>query len=209
MATVKKGTYTRPVPDDAKIIEKKGKKFARFKHNGRTVDAPLTADASECRIETAEYYIRYKDAAGKWQREKGYTDYDASVSLVLKIETRIARRAEGLTDPFEKHNRRPILEHVDDFERHIDDKGNTWKHVTETAQKVRRIIKACRFATIADLAPGAVEAYLATERRQGMSAQTSNHHLRAIKQFSGWLVRDGRKAAPTPHGIRGRRSSGS
>lgn len=69
MTSVKKGTYTWPVPDDAKIIEKKGKKFARFKLKGRTVDAPLTADGKKCPIETAEYYIHYKDAASKWQWE--------------------------------------------------------------------------------------------------------------------------------------------
>ena len=194
MATVKKGTYTRPIPESAKIIEKKGKKFARFKHNGKMLDAPLTADGTKCRMETAEYYVRYKNSAGKWKREKAYTDHDASLSLAVKIEARIARQAEGLVDPFEKHTRCPILEHVDDFERHLEAKGDTWKHVTETAQKVRKIIAGCNFETLADMASGAVESYLATERRKEMAAQTSNHHLKAIKQFSKWLVRERRKA---------------
>jgi site-specific recombinase XerC len=33
---------------------------------------------------------------------------------------------------------------------------------------------------------------LAELRREGLAAQTSNHYLRAIKQFARWLVRDGR-----------------
>ena len=193
MAIVKKATYTRPVPDDAKIVTKKRKRFARFRIKNRTIDAPLTKDGKRCQVETDEYYIRYKGTDGKWRRVKGYTDQDATRALALKLETKVARKQEGLADPFEEHTRRPILEHVDDFERHLEAKENTWKHVCETGAKVRRIVEACKFGTIADLAPGPVEAYLADQRRQGdLSAQTSNHYLRAIKQFSRWLVRDRR-----------------
>lgn len=45
---------------------------------------------------------------------------------------------------------------------------------------------------IADRAPGDVQHFLADLRREGLSVQTSNHYLRAIKQFSRWLVRDRR-----------------
>ena len=135
MAIVKKATYTRPVPADAKIVTKKRKRFARFRIKNRTIDAPLTKDGKRCQVETDEYYIRYKGTDGKWRRVKGYTDQDATRALALKLETKVARKQEGLADPFEEHTRRPILEHVDDFERHLEAKENTWKHVCETGAK--------------------------------------------------------------------------
>jgi integrase len=42
-----------------------------------------------------------------------------------------------------------------------------------------------------------VQKYLAELRAGGLSIQTSNHYLRAIKQFSRWLVRD-RRAGEDP-----------
>jgi len=58
--------------------------------------------------------------------------------------------------------------------------------------KVNRIAKACGWQTVADIAAGAVVQCLADLRRHGLSIQTSNHHLRAVKQFGRWLVRDRR-----------------
>ena len=43
-----------------------------------------------------------------------------------------------------------------------------------------------------DLTAGRVQAFLAELREQGRSIQTSNHYLRAIKQFSRWLLRERR-----------------
>lgn len=41
MAHVFKPTYTKPIPPDAKIIaNRKGQRLARFKHDGKTIEAP-------------------------------------------------------------------------------------------------------------------------------------------------------------------------
>jgi site-specific recombinase XerD len=61
-----------------------------------------------------------------------------------------------------------------------------------TLSRVQTLVKACGFEKIADLSATAVETYLADRRRAGMSVQTSNHYLRAGKQFSRWLFRYGR-----------------
>ena len=62
--------------------------------------------------------------------------------------------------------------------------------------------------TVADLTPSRVQAALGTLRAGGLSLETVNHHVRAVKAFSRWLWRDGRAGSmpwPTcPPATRGR-----
>ncbi len=62
----------------------------------------------------------------------------------------------------------------------------------EVSKKVRRIVKGCNWTMIRDISASGTQRYLADLRTGGLSVQTSNHYLRAIKQFSRWLVRDRR-----------------
>jgi site-specific recombinase XerD len=81
---------------------------------------------------------------------------------------------------------------VDAFEQHLRYKGNTEQHVGEVTTKVRKIVGGCKWSFIRDVSASRVQKFLADLRSSGLSIQTSNHYLRAIKQFSRWLVRDRR-----------------
>ena len=195
MAHVEKGWYTLPIPAGATIVQKKGERFARFKRKGRTVDAKLTKDGTRCRIETEVYYVRYKSPDGRWKRRKGYTDRQATEALGVRLERGVARKVEGITDPHEQHLKRPILEHVDDFQAHLEARRVSPGEVQGIANRLKKIVNQCGFQRIGELSPSKVELWLAELRGQGRSAQTCNHYLQSIKQFSRWLVRDGRMAA--------------
>ncbi len=110
--------------------------------------------------------------------------------LVKKVEL----KAAGLYDPFEHHRKRPLTDHIDAFEHSLAHKGNSTKHVGGTSKRVRTIAKGCKWAFINDMSPSGVQKFLADLRtgKEALSIQTSNHYLRAIKQFSRWLVRDRR-----------------
>lgn len=56
----------------------------------------------------------------------------------------------------------------------------------------RAIAEHLEAARLVDLAPSRVQAALAALRDGGLSAETVNHHVRAVKGFSRWLWRDGR-----------------
>ena len=71
----------------------------------------------------------------------------------------------------------------------LRNKDNTEKYVVDASTKVRKIITGCRFR-ILDLSASALESLLGDLRGDGMSNQPSNHYLRAMKQFSRWLVND-------------------
>jgi site-specific recombinase XerC len=52
---------------------------------------------------------------------------------------------------------------------------------------------------LSQLSPSAVQSAIAAMRDKGTSlSKTCNHYLRAIKQFSRWLHRDGRTRSDDP-----------
>ncbi len=91
---------TKPLPAGAKVITKGGERFARFKRKGKTIDAPLTPDG-KVTLESPTWHVRYKGPDGSWQRQKGYTDKDATQALGTRLEKAVARGIEGLDSPYE------------------------------------------------------------------------------------------------------------
>jgi integrase/recombinase XerD len=161
--------YRKPVflndPKTGEKLKSRSKKWwGRFRENGTERRVPLAAD---------------KGAAQAMLNE-----------LVRKVE----RRAAGLGDPFEDHQKRPLQAHLDDFAAYLANKGSTPDYVNTTKQRVRSVIEACKFVLIDDLSSSRIQEYLAQLRGKNKSIASSNHYLRAIKMFSRWLVRDRRTA---------------
>ena len=82
-------------------------------------------------MRAAKYTIRYIDANGVRQTVPGYRDLGATKALAAKLEKDSARGQEGLIDPFAEHRRRPLSEHVADFQAALEAKGNTPHHVAQ------------------------------------------------------------------------------
>jgi integrase len=109
--------------------------------------------------------------------------------LVKKAELAKA----GVSDPFEGQRKRPLLEHLADFEADLKAAGDTGKHVQLTVNRTRWVLAACKFVFPDDPPASAVQAALARLRNaKGRSVQTSNHYLRAVKHFAHWMVKDRR-----------------
>jgi len=139
-----------------------------------------------------KWWGRFRDEHGIERRVPLASDRRVAQAMLVKAVKRVERRVAGLEDPFEQSLSEPITSHIDAFEKHQRGKGNTAKHVSEVTEKVRRVARACRWTWLRDIAAGDVQNCLADFRANGLSIQTSNHYLRAVKQFSRWLVRDRR-----------------
>ena len=139
-----------------------------------------------------KYYIRFKDSLVVTREVPGYTDRVATLELARKLERRAAQEAEGLTDPFEEHRRRPLAEHLEEFEGHLRNKGSTEMHVRIVTARARKVVKGCKFKHMGDISASRVESFLADLRGEGLSIQTVNFYLQAVKQFCRWMVSDRR-----------------
>lgn len=137
--------------------------------------------------------VKYKDAAGKWVRVKGYRDKAASLKLARDLEERAARLAVGLIDPFEKHLLEFLTVHLEWFEKHLRSKGSCDDHVSRTKARVQAAIDHCGWIRLQDISASGLADFLTISRdAKQFGKRTSNYYLAACKQFTRWLVKDRR-----------------
>ncbi len=149
------------------------------------------------KAKSKKWWGRYRDENGMERRVPLATDKTAAQAMLNELVKKVERRAAGIVDRFDEHRKRPIGEHLADFERHLKSKDISPEQVKLVVSRSRRIIDGCNAPFIGDISASRVQAFLADLREKGKSVQTSNHYLRAIKQFSRWLVKD-RRASDDP-----------
>ncbi len=142
------------------------------------------------------WVAQWHDHAGKRMfRSTGTTDRAVAERILTKYVADAALRREGVIDPradsFAIAERRPLAEHIADWEAHLTAKGVTAKQVGHVKKRVETIVAKIGATRVSELTPSAVQAAIG-EFRKEKSLQTCQHYLRAIKQFSRWLERDGR-----------------
>jgi integrase len=107
----------------------------------------------------------------------------------------IERQLELGNDPaqLDKARRRPIAEHLADFEEALRAKGCSEGHLDTLLARLRKLVAGCHISTLADVNPSAIESWLARRQRdEGVSARTRRHYAVHALQFGRWLVATGR-----------------
>jgi integrase len=106
-------------------------------------------------------------------------------ALVKKAELGRA----GISDPFEAHRKRLLVDHLDDWASSLRAGGATGKHVNQTVANARRIIEGCRFVFMADLSASRVQQYLADlrERRRTLPPLDANRLWYSKSELAGLL----------------------
>ena len=109
----------------------------------------------------------------------------------------------GLLAPDRVAVAKPLSAHLDDFAVAIRAKGNSTRHVELLTARARKLlVYGCGFRFFGDIRASKVMEYLHerradTDKKRGMSAQTFNFYLQAVKQFCRWAVKD-RRALENP-----------
>ena len=136
-----------------------------------------------------KWWARYRDALGCDRRVALCGDKAAAQAMLSTIIQKVERRRAGIEDPIQDEVERPIEKHLVDFENHLKSRNNTERYIFEILGKIRRFIKTQYWRTILDITASDVQSQLVHFREHnGLSIQTSNHYLRAIKSFTRWLV---------------------
>ncbi len=182
-------------------------------------------DKSGNKQQASKWYMDFTDHKGIRHRWPGFEDNRQTDSLGRQIErlvkykmagempdVKLCRWLEnlpkrylkllvsiGLLGPHKATAGKLLTEHLDDFHKSLLAKGDTPKQAKQVTTRARKVISGCRFRTWMDISASKVENYLAELRNngQGISIQTSNFYLQAIKQFCKWMVSD-RRATDSP-----------
>lgn len=138
------------------------------------------------------WYVKYRDHRGRQVQRKLATDKAASRQMAAQIETDVARRKLGHVDEhaerFAAEAKRPLGEHIADFQTYLRSKGNTEKHVSRTIQGVIDAARECRWSCMSDIAPESLDEYRERLMAGGLSAKAMNHRVRACKSFTRRLM---------------------
>ncbi|MFO0941531.1 MAG: tyrosine-type recombinase/integrase [Pirellulales bacterium] len=149
----------------------------------------------------AAWYIGYKDHNGRPKTVKGFSDKGETERYAAKLEEDARLIRDGLKAPDEaeriKAKKLPIRTLVDEFEQQLKNRDITEKQIYEVVSRVKKVVDGAKCKTITDISASRVETYLKELRDSGRSRQTSNHYLKAIQQFTKWLVKN-RKLAENP-----------
>jgi integrase len=164
--------YTIPIPEGAQrvtITDKKGRAIpaVRFKRrDGKTVTAPLTKKGDRCRLRSPTYSGRVNGKPVTLCENK-----EAAEIMLADLIRQAALADRGIVNPFEAHHKRPLAEHLADWEASLLASGATAKHVRQTLASARRVIEGCGFAFIVDLSASRVQQYVAglRERRRALA----------------------------------------
>lgn len=166
MAHARRKSWTRPVPMGATIthddagqpveatwVDKKGK--------GRK--APLTRgkDGSLRVVFTStRFTIEFTDSSGKRRSTRGYKDKQATRQKASQLERTIERREVGLIDPYEEHTRRPLKEHVEEYESYLRALNVKPRYRGEKLQYIRTVLAGIGATALRDLDHSRVVAFL-------------------------------------------------
>ncbi len=149
------------------------------------------------------YYFRWRDQGGKQRETPLGPDLSAAKQIAKKLAARQVDIKAGTCDPREAAwaaaERKPLMEHVDDWCRYLAGKGVVEQHTRQSRDRVNRLIESAKVMRISGLSISAVQIALADLRltkggrgRPQVGDTTLAHYTRAMKSFSRWLWRDGR-----------------
>jgi len=142
------------------------------------------------------WYYRLTDADGKRVMRKGCTDKRETERMAAAAGIEAAKVKTGQITPkdlaYRDHEIRPLAEHLEDWKRCVAAKGGTKKHPEVSCSRTRKVFELAKVRRISDLSHSKVMDAVQSLRDEGLSTDTINHHIRAVKGFSRWLWRDGR-----------------
>jgi len=141
-----------------------------------------------------KWWGKYRDASGMIRRAPLAVDKGVAQMMLNDLVRKAEREKAGLVDPTEEQRKRPLAQHVAEFREYLKNKGVTPKQVKESTTQIQKIIDDRKWKLIGDISASSALEFLGRLRRDGLSAQTYNHYLKSVKQFTRWLVRDHRTA---------------
>lgn len=143
------------------------------------------------------WYARYRDESGRVRKVAGFTDKGATLQIATNKEKEADLIRAGLKEA--SRPERSIREELEAFRLSLEHKEVSAAQIDLVAGRCEKVLAGCDVFRVAEIDGAKVEGWLSSQRkrsrkdgRQGMSVQTSNHYLRAMKQFTRWLLRQKR-----------------
>lgn len=165
---------------------------------------------------TKKYYIKFKNANGRWQVVVGTASKEDTTTLAKKLESDATLERHGVAVKTDLKSELPLRA----FKTYLSAKGGGDSHISLTMGQLRSIFTACGFVKLNDLrqsdAADKVDSYLKNKRQQSkrrqlketvkrrrtvarepeklvpISTRTKNAYIASLKSFCKWCVATGK-----------------
>ncbi len=200
MGSLRRKTFTKPLPDGAELLTRKGETFARWRdRNGKTKTAPVTnaADGSPLVMFTSRKWLAKYRRGDELVVEvpTNCTDKAMAEQFLAELERQAERVRAGIATNAEtktaEHQQAGIAGHFADFIANRKAKGKCCRP-DETLSQLTKVAAACSFAKLADVTGQAFDRWLSVQAENGMSAARRNRYRACWVAFCNWAVRAGR-----------------
>jgi integrase len=123
-----------------------------------------TPGAKKVKGKSAKWYGQGIPGLDPKKRVPLATDKRAAEAMLSDLVKNAERKEANLPVAELEHGRKPLVEHLADFEAHLRAKDNTDKQVRLKVGRIRRTLESCAFVWLGDLDAGKLELYLADLR---------------------------------------------
>jgi integrase len=212
MGTIFQPYVSRPMPDGARIVTRKGKRFAMWTDaKGRAHKAPATGPTAKrpgIVERSLTYWAQYRDADGRKRRvSTGCRDKAAALQVLADLVRRAEMIRGGIVTASEAqvgdHADTPIQEHIEAYVAALAVKRGKGarrtvapEHVASVRHSLQLVVESCGWMRLRDLDRNAVERWVARQLdgKVPPAPRTVNAKLAAVVAWGNWLVTAGRLA---------------
>lgn len=208
MGSLRRKTFTKPLPEGAETIHRKGKLLARWKAGkGKTRTAPIATNEDGTPRLAADGLMRIVLTSRKWLAKyrdgngllievpTGCTDRQAAEQVLRDFERTAERIRCGIATDAESRTvataQTDIAGHFAAFRDHRQARGRC-SRPKELLSQLERVAADCRFSKLCEVDGAAFERWLSERAADGMGAGTRNKYRTLWLAFCNWAVRSGR-----------------
>lgn len=190
MAHLARQLYTCRVPAGAEKSRVKGKPGVRWKRKNNTWQQGVLIEGKPgwCRVESAKWYVYYTDENGKRRQRPGFTDRNATQSLLSQIVQKVEQIKSGLLPPEVSRPKLTLEELLDRWAKHARHTGVSPQGAVRTRQRAQAVVAGVGARQPSDITPSAVLAWINQRRAGGMANGTGANYIASVKSFTRWLV---------------------
>ena len=91
------------------------------------------------RTKSKKWWGRYRSADGVERRVPLAADKMAAQTMLNELLRRVEREKAGLVDPTDEQRKRPLVEHLSAFQKHLENKDVTPKQVRESTSQIQKM----------------------------------------------------------------------
>lgn len=154
-----------------------------------TKEDPKTGERVTRRVR--KWYGKYRDPSGALRKVPLCEDKQAAQAMLTDIVRSVEREKAGIIDAVSRCLADKVSGHVKKYRTHLESKGRSESHISETVRLISNIVTECRVSILSELqtADDQIEQHLTERRRAGSSHRTVNADLAAIRSFCRWLLK--------------------